>query len=295
MYYNNYMNVVYDFSNCRISNVHYGGSEKKLGIIFNNEKYMLKFQKKSPFGSRFNHISEYLGSHIFEQLGFDVHKTILGLYKGNEVVACKDFVGESELFVPFNDVGESTIDTDINAHQYSYEEIIKLINSNKKLTNVDECLSSFFEIFIVDALIGNFDRHGSNWGFIKENNKYRLAPVFDNGSSLYPQMIDEEEIIRIMNDEGEINRRIYEFPTSQIKINGNKSSYFDVISSLNFPECNDALLKIYPKIDLEIINKLIDNTPFLSEVHKTFYKVMIEQRYVKILKYSYELLGEKTK
>ena len=27
-------------------------------------------------------------------------------------------------------------------------------------------------MYIIDALIGNFDRHGNNWGFIKSNNKY---------------------------------------------------------------------------------------------------------------------------
>ena len=34
----------------------------------------------------------------------------------------------------------------------------------------------------MDALLGNFDRHGANWGFIKEDNKYTIAPIFDNGS-----------------------------------------------------------------------------------------------------------------
>ena len=36
-------------------------------------------------------LSEYLGSHIYELLGFDVHKTLLGIKKGKVVVACKDF------------------------------------------------------------------------------------------------------------------------------------------------------------------------------------------------------------
>lgn len=49
-------------------------------------------------------------------------------------------------------------------------------------------------MYIVDALLGNFDRHGANWGFLKKNNKYSLAPIFNNGSSLFPQMIDENEM-----------------------------------------------------------------------------------------------------
>ena len=85
-------------------------------------------------------------------------------------------------------------------------------------------------MYIVDALLGNFDRHGANWGFLKKNNKYSLAPIFDNGSSLFPQMIDENEMKLIISNEDEINKRVYTFPTSQIKLHNKKSSYFEVIS-----------------------------------------------------------------
>ena len=64
-------------------------------------------------------------------------------------------------------------------------------------------------MYIVDALLGNFDRHGSNWGFLKKNNQYTLAPIFDNGSCLYPQLSDEDEMIKIMNSVDETNKRIY--------------------------------------------------------------------------------------
>ncbi|MFR7404828.1 MAG: HipA domain-containing protein [Coriobacteriaceae bacterium] len=55
-----------------------------------------------------------------------------------------------------------------------------------QLTDVAETISMFWEMFIVDALLGNFDRHGMNWGFIKRDNAYALAPVFDNRSCLFP-------------------------------------------------------------------------------------------------------------
>lgn len=155
------------------------------------------------------------------------------------------------------------------------------------------CLKPYqcFLIYIVDALIGNFDRHGANWGFLKKNNKYKLAPVFDNGSSLYPQMINEDEMKMIINNEEEIDKRVYTFPTSQIKLHNNKSSYFEVISSLEFNECNKALKRIYKLIDMDKINLLIDELN-LSDIHKEFYKVMLKARYDKIIKYSYEKLME---
>lgn len=278
-----------DFTKYPLSNTYYGGSEKKLGIIVNGSKYMLKFQKETPLGRRNNHISEYLGSHIFAMLGFNVHETYLGFYNGKAVVACKDFVSDEVQFVPFNDVGESSIEANRDLYQYSYDDIISLLESNRKLTNVEETVSAFFEMFIVDALIGNFDRHGGNWGFLKENGKYRLAPIFDNGSSLFPQMTNEDEMRMIVSDEKEINDRVYKFPTSQIQLDGNKSSYYDVISSLRFKECNKALIRIYGKIDMREILNVVDELE-ISDCHKSFYKTMLMARYEKIIKYSYDKL-----
>lgn len=280
-----------NFDSCPLSKRYYGGSEEKIGIKYDNSYYMLKFQKKTLFGVRHNTVSEYLGSHIYSLLGVDAQDTLLGIYKGKEVVACRDFIDENEFFVPFNDVGESTIESDKDLYQYTYDDIYGLLYANKKLTNVEDTVSSFFDIFIVDALLGNFDRHGGNWGFIKKDDKYRLAPVFDNGSCLYPNMIDEDMMRLIINDENEINRRIYSFPTSQIKLNGEKSSYFDVISSLRFKEVNLALSRIVPRINLEKINELIDSVSSLSEIHKLFYKAMIRNRFEKILLFSYKGLN----
>lgn len=279
-----------DFTDYPTSGKSYGGTEKKLGILFDGFPYMLKFQKNTPFGFRFNTVSEYIGSHIYQMLGFECQETYLGSYRGQNVVACKDFVVDGYQFVPFNDVGESTIEEDKEQYQYSYEDIMLLLSANKKLTNVEETISSFFEMYIVDALLGNFDRHGGNWGFLKKDNKYYLAPIFDNGSCLFPNMIDEDEMKQIIDDEEQINMRVYKFPTSQIKLDGDKSSYFEIISSLRFTEINKALEKIYPLINLNDIFTLIDDIEIISNIHKLFYKTMIKNRYEKIIKYSFDKL-----
>ncbi len=283
---------MFDFSKYELSKIRYGGSERKIGIIINKNNYMIKFQKNTQFGKRFNHISEYLGSKIFSYLGFETQLVYLGLYNKEQVVACKDFVNGNTQFIPFNDIGESSIEEDKEKYQYSYEEIISMLCENQKITNVDETIDFFWEMYIVDALLGNFDRHGGNWGFLKEKNKYKLAPVFDNGSCLFPQMIDESKMIEVITSKKETDLRVFTFPTSQIKLNNKKSSYYEVINSLQFKECNDALKKIYGKISIDEINEIIDNTEFISETHKKFYKHIIKQRYELILKASYEKLKQ---
>lgn len=279
-----------DFTNYPLSNTYFGGSEKKIGIIINNNEYMLKFQKSTPFGTRNNHICEYLGSHIFELLGFWTQETYLGTYHDENVVACKNFIPPGTQFVPFNDVGESTLDQDKEHYQYSYDDIMKMLHDNSKLTNVNETISAFWKLYIVDALIGNFDRHGANWGFLKTNNQYRLAPIFDNGSCLFPNLTDEQEMKHILSSNEEMDKRIYTFPTSQIQLDGKKSSYFEVIHSLKFPECSKALKAIYNQIDLQKITDLIDDTPQLSKLQRTFYTQILTKRYEKIIKSSYELI-----
>ncbi len=281
-----------DFSNYPLSDRYYAGSERKLGILIQGFPYMLKFQKKTAFGYRFNHISEYLGSHVFDMLGFPTQETYLGTFQGEQVVACKDFIGPGIQFVPFNDVGESALDQDKDRYQYSYADIMKMLKDNTKLTKVNETIRVFWEIYIVDALLGNFDRHGSNWGFIKQNNAYTLAPVFDNGSCLFPAMSDENEMNMVMASREETNKRVYTFPTSQIKLRGKKSSYYEVIHSCAFPECNKALAAVYNRLDLPRIDELIQETLFISETHKQFYMHMLAARYELIMKASYDLLTE---
>ena len=283
--------MIFDFTKYRKTNTYYGGSEKKFGILINKQEYMLKFRKYNSFGEMTNnHISEYIGSHVFELLGFNVQETYLGVYKKEEVVACKNFITLGYHFVPFNDVGESTLEQDRNKYQYSYEDIMKMLKDNSKLTNVNETINIFWNMYVVDALLGNFDRHGSNWGFLKKDNEYKLAPIFDNGSCLFPRIISEEMMIEIMNSEEETNKRIYTFPTSQIKLDNQKSSYYDVISSLKYVECNDAIIRLYNNFDLNKINTMIDDIEFISSVQKEFYKHMIKERFNKIIKYTYDRL-----
>lgn len=93
----------------------------------------------------------------------------------------------------------------------------------------------------------------------------------------------------ILNNENELNERIYKFPTSQIKLGNKKSSYYEVISSLKYKECNEALIKIYPKVDINKIGELI-NSLDISTIHKNFYTSIIMERYKKILKHSYDKL-----
>ena len=286
------MYPAFDFTMYPQSNTYYGGSERKLGILVDGAEFMLKFRKEDPFGTkRNNHLSEFLGSHIFEELGFLVQETHLGWYKGEEVVACRNFVRDDETFVPFDDVGESSLEQDKDTYQYEYDDIMRMLRDNQKLTQVNQTIELFWDMYVVDALLGNFDRHGANWGFIKHNGSYRAAPIFDNGSCLYPSLTDEDEMRSIVSSREETEKRIFTFPTSQIRYNGQKSSYTQVIRSLAFQECNAAVARIYERCDMARIEHLVDNTPMSSDAWKTFMMHMLKERYRVIVQEPYEMLS----
>ena len=279
-----------DYSKYEKTPVMFSGAEKKFEIIIDGHRYIVKFQKNSEVGLTYNYVSEYLGSHIFQSIGVPVQETFLGTYDGKNVVVMKNFLEPEDALVAFNGVGESSLERDKELYLYTYEDITTMLTESMKSTNVAETIERFWDMFIVDALIGNFDRHGGNWGFIKRNNQYRIAPVYDNGSSLYPKLNTDEKILEVLASQEEIDKRIYQFPTSHIKVKNRKSSYFEVISSLQFEACNDALKRIVPRIDLECINRIIDEIEEISDLRKQFYKTMLQQRYEKILMYSYCML-----
>jgi hypothetical protein len=65
---------------------------------------------------------------------------------------------------------------------------------------------------------------------------------------------------------------------------------YDIISSLAFEECNNALIRITERVDLNKINKLIDSIEDISDMRKDFYKKILKQRFEKILLESYNNL-----
>lgn len=146
-------------------------------------------------------------------------------------------------------------------------------------------------MFIADSLVGNFDRHNGNWGFLVNESlkKIEIAPIYDCASCLYPQLTDEM-LENIIDDDEEMDARVFVFPTSALKLDGKKINYFDFISNLKNEECNKALFKIFPSIDINKINRIIDETPAISNIRKDFYKKILLLRYNKILKFSYDKL-----
>ena len=150
-------------------------------------------------------------------------------------------------------------------------------------------------MFVIDAFLGNFDRHNGNWGFLIDNIKEQvtIAPIYDCASCLYPAITDLM-MENIVNNSYEMKQRVFVFPNSALKINNNnKINYYEIINSLKHKDLNDALLRVYPTINLEVINNIIDNTEELDNNRKLFYKTILFIRYEIILSDAFNKLYNK--
>lgn len=275
-----------------------GANGSKIAVVYNGELYMLKFPVPPSRNKEMSYtngcVSEYLGSHIFEIIGIPVQETLLGTFfkngKEKVVVACKDFTTDDTVLQDFASLKNTIIDSEHNGYGTELSDILTAIEEQQIIDPI-ELKKRFWDVFIVDALIGNWDRHNGNWGFLynRRTDEITLAPIYDCGSCLYPQA-DETIMEATLNDPAERDLRIFQIPLSGIKTDGKKINYFDFISSLQNKDCNAALKRIVPKIDMQKIYTLIDETPFITELQKKFYKTMLAERKEKILDKSLQFL-----
>lgn len=276
-----------DFTNLPTRKKAYGGANgSKLSVIYNDELYMLKLPMhalKNPNLSYTNSCtSEYLGCHIFNMLGVKAQETLLGTYeyhgKVRTVVACKDFTSPGVVIMDFASVKNQIIDSASNGYG---TELSDLLDAIDKQTAVDPKVlkERFWDMFVIDAFIGNWDRHNGNWGFLynQETDQMEIAPIYDCGSALFPQ-IDDELIKKVLSSKSEMNARVFDMPTSAILVDGKRANYYKLITSKAYKDCTDAVKRIAPRIDLAKINKLIDSVEQLSNLQKEFLKKILKMR-----------------
>ena len=279
----------------------YGGANgSKLSVLYNGVQYMLKFPPH-PFRNKDmsyanSCISEYIGCHIFEIVKIPVQETILGVYnhQGKEkiVVACRDFTSPGVVLQDFASLKNQVIDSERNGYGTELDDILFSIHEQTAI-DPKTLEERFWDMFIVDALIGNWDRHNGNWGLLYNtvDDTIELAPVFDCGSCLYPQL-DLEKMRTVLDSPDEMNFRVYEIPLSGIRKNDKKIKYFDFLTSLQYAGCNEALKRIAPRFKMEEIKKLIDGIPYTTELQREFYKQILMLRKEKIIDYSLSKLQE---
>ena len=164
------------------------GMLKKAWIIENNIRYLLKGEYKNEVLQPFN---EVLASEICKRLGFNHVTYTLDTYKDIVVSKCPCFINkDTELVTAYQVINN------MNRHDSleDYEDYVKVLEEH----NIKDARIKLENMYILDFLIMNEDRHLNNFGIIRDVNTLKwldVCPIFDNGQSLNIQDYNEEEVI----------------------------------------------------------------------------------------------------
>lgn len=178
------------------------GMLKKSWIIEDGKRYLLKGGYKNDYLQSFN---EVLASIICDKLGFDHVTYTLDRFKNKVVSKCLCFINKDTELIP-----ASQIMYGITKHKTSkdYNEYIKILEQNG-IKNTREKIEN---MYILDFLMMNEDRHLNNFGIIRDVNTLEwldVAPIFDNGESLKMTIYNSDEIS--INGEGRLFYNIVTF------------------------------------------------------------------------------------
>ena len=274
----------------------YSGSDRKDGVIApNGDRYMIKYAEDHTSVNALdtsyvnNAISEYMSSHILGIIGYDVHETFLASRQGELVVACRDFTDESTLLIEFAAYMRKHYDSKAIGRVPSLEQIRFVLSQDADLSRYhDAFYRDYAERYVGDALVGNFDRHMGNWGYLVSRKDMRIkpAPVYDNGSTLFPNLPDRS-MGELLGEPREIAKRALLFPTSALTIRpgGPKVGYADMLASGYDPVFSRAVIGMVPRIRAKMpeINGFIDAQRFMSDTRRAFYKQILKARLELIL------------
>lgn len=265
-----------DFTKCKELLNDYGGSEKKKKLLYEGEVYLVKFpdpvrQKNNPLSYMNNQFSEYIGCHIFESVGIPVQETLLGTYseptgKEKVVVACKDFTTREHPLHEFSRIANSTTTMERKTKVH-IEDVYQVIEANSLILNKQEIIDSFWNMFVIDTLISNPDRHLNNWGVLNSEEGPVFAPIYDCGSCLHA-LLDDECLKDLLADKNKMKNEAYNV-YSAYSYGGKRINCAEFFKD-PIPPLGDAVLRIVPRIDMQKIRDIIGNTPYMADIRKDF-------------------------
>lgn len=134
--------------------------------------------------------SEVIACRLFKELGIDNIVTYylcrINLDNGDTTIGCYSysFLKENEKYISLAHLLK--IGKLRNYMMEGYSGYINCINDVKNIFNI-EYKSELDKIITLDYIVMNNDRHTGNFGLIYNltNKSIRIAPIFDNGNSLF--------------------------------------------------------------------------------------------------------------
>lgn len=153
--------------------------------------------------------AEKVAAEIAEVLGICHAQVELATYAGRQGTITRSFVDRKRGFdlVHGSEVLAGSLfgyDKTLTFHQsqHTLDNIFIAVSKTISDSIREEQLSKLASYFVLDALIGNTDRHHDNWGLLvgprpQTGNEYSVAPSFDHASSLGRELKDVKRAMMI--------------------------------------------------------------------------------------------------
>lgn len=227
------------------------GMLQKGWIIENNNRVLVKGIYQT---SREEPINEWLASEICKRLGFYHCEYTIDVVNNKLVSKCNDFIDENkEIITAYDAFNSEKKSNNIN----DYEHYIKVLEKH----NVPNARENLKQMFILDYLIMNIDRHMKNFGIIRDVNTLNwicTTPIFDNGESMQCDRLTND--INFKNGNGKFFSNTNKDYEEILKSIGN-------ISNVDFSKLNGIveeyrkvleMYQVYTDSSQERINKLCE-------------------------------------
>lgn len=269
-----------DFTSCPrvMSRAYNGANGKKIAVSYKDEVWILKFPndvRERPNEQSYSNscFSEHVGCTIYDLLGIPVQETLLGTFVNGRtkvVCACKDFTKPGMRLFDFCSIKNTVLDSGSGGTGTELRDVLEAVEQQQFMDSF-VVRRRFWQMFVVDALLGNFDRHNGNWGFLVDENTgmTELAPVFDCGNCLLPQA-DEIIMTRCLENEDELNARIYSFPSSMLKIDEKKINYLEFLTNCRDEHFLAILSELRPAIQALDFERIMAETPYMTDLQRRF-------------------------
>lgn len=266
----------------------YGGATgSKIAVKFRDKVWMLKSCQNLKLKEYHNveisyandPVTEYIGSHIYGLVGIPVHETVLGLYHGKLSVLCSDKAFPNKLY-EFREFRNNLMCPDIvqssSGMSTELSDIFEIIEKFPYLDK-ESVYTRFWQMFVIDALIGNTDRNNGNWGFLLKDNKFELYDVYDCGACLNNKRSEAQMLEDIKSGRLESIAFNYTFNYRENKKRINPFKFIE--RHLDNPYIRETL-DLINNIDFNDIEKLLNSLrPVITETQENWYCSILRLRY----------------
>src|SRR5699024_1123215 len=235
-------------------------------------KYLFKLPTEGTGG----HWAEYIASEIGKGIGFNTVNVFLAKDSKNIGTISRNFRLNSSVFYEGGDLFLGSF-SDFDRESLNHYELPNILNILDNLSLTEE----FVFVPVFDTLIANNDRHCDNWGVLQQQDFIKLAPIYDNGSSLgfnvkpskMSQMLTDNRML-----EGFCNRGKSCIGLPQKK----KPKHFQLLLYLQeeYPHTIKEAMELVNNLNVNLILKVLNTIPneVMSDLEKSWVQHLLMYR-----------------